>query len=36
MAQAWKRREPGGLSFGLGHAVAGHHRIGNFFLRIAS
>jgi hypothetical protein len=23
---AWKRREPGGIGFGLGHAVVGHNR----------
>ncbi len=25
--QAWKGRKPGGLSFGLGHAVVGHNRL---------
>ncbi len=25
--QAWEAREPGGISFGLGHAVVGHNRI---------
>ncbi len=25
--QAWQGRKPGGISFGLGHAVAGHNRI---------
>jgi hypothetical protein len=25
--QAWKNRKPGGLSFGLGHAVVGHNRL---------
>jgi len=25
--QAWKNRKPGGVSFGLGHAVVGHNRL---------
>lgn len=25
--QAWKNRRPGGVSFGLGHAVVGHNRL---------
>ncbi len=25
--QAWKSRKPGGISFGLGHAVVGHNRL---------
>ena len=25
--QAWMNREPGGVSFGLGHAVVGHNRL---------
>jgi hypothetical protein len=25
--QAWKDRQPGGVSFGLGHAVVGHNRL---------
>ncbi len=25
--QAWKARKPGGVSFGLGHAVVGHNRL---------
>ena len=25
--QAWKNRKPGGISFGLGHAVVGHNRL---------
>ena len=25
--QAWKRRRPGGIGFGLGHAVVGHNRL---------
>ena len=25
--QAWKNRQPGGVSFGLGHAVVGHNRL---------
>ncbi len=25
--QAWKNRKPGGVSFGLGHAVIGHNRL---------
>lgn len=25
--QAWKNRTPGGISFGLGHAVVGHNRL---------
>jgi len=25
--QAWQNRKPGGLSFGLGHAVVGHNRL---------
>jgi hypothetical protein len=25
--QAWKNRRPGGISFGLGHAVVGHNRL---------
>jgi len=25
--QAWKTRKPGGVSFGLGHAVVGHNRL---------
>ncbi len=25
--QAWKERKPGGVSFGLGHAVVGHNRL---------
>jgi hypothetical protein len=25
--KAWKSREPGGISYGLGHAVVGHNRI---------
>ncbi len=25
--QAWKKRRPGGVSFGLGHAVVGHNRL---------
>ncbi|MCK9412508.1 MAG: hypothetical protein M0Q53_09425 [Prolixibacteraceae bacterium] len=25
--QAWKNRKPGGISFGLGHAVTGHNRL---------
>ena len=28
--QAWKRRAPGGLSYGLGHAVVGHNRIATY------
>ena len=26
-AEAWKNRKPGGISFGLGHAVVGHNRL---------
>lgn len=28
--EAWKRRAPGGVSYGLGHAVAGHNRIATY------
>ena len=28
--QAWKARRPGGISFGLGHAVTGHNRIATY------
>jgi len=28
--QAWKRRAPGGVSYGLGHAVVGHNRIATY------
>jgi hypothetical protein len=28
--QAWQRRAPGGVSYGLGHAVAGHNRIATY------
>jgi hypothetical protein len=28
--QAWKGRAPGGVSYGLGHAVAGHNRIATY------
>jgi hypothetical protein len=28
--QAWKNRKPGGVSFGLGHAVVGHNRITSY------
>lgn len=27
---AWKKRSPGGISFGLGHAVVGHNRLTTF------
>lgn len=27
VVQAWKGRKPGGVSFGLGHAVVGHNRL---------
>jgi len=27
VGQAWKGRKPGGVSFGLGHAVVGHNRL---------
>ncbi len=27
---AWNTRQPGGISFGLGHAVAGHNRIATY------
>ena len=29
--QAWKDRKPGGVSFGLGHAVVGHNRLASCF-----
>ncbi len=29
--QAWKDRKPGGVSFGLGHAVVGHNRITSYY-----
>ena len=29
--QAWKNRRPGGISFGLAHAVAGHNRLTAYF-----
>lgn len=29
--QAWKNRQPGGISFGLAHAVAGHNRLTAYF-----
>ncbi len=29
--QAWKDRKPGGVSFGLGHAVVGHNRLASYF-----
>ena len=28
--QAWKNRKPGGVSFGLGHAVVGHNRLTRY------
>ncbi len=28
--QAWQDRKPGGISFGLSHAVVGHHRIATY------
>jgi hypothetical protein len=28
--QAWKSRKPGGISYGLGHAVVGHNRIATY------
>lgn len=28
--EAWGRRQPGGISFGLGHAVIGHNRIAAY------
>lgn len=29
--EAWKNRKPGGVSFGLGHAVVGHNRLTAYF-----
>ncbi len=29
--QAWKARSPGGVSFGLAHAVAGHNRLAAYY-----
>lgn len=29
--KAWKSRKPGGISFGLGHAVVGHNRLASYF-----
>lgn len=29
--QAWKGRKPGGVSFGLSHAVAGHNRLTTYY-----
>ncbi len=29
--QAWKDRKPGGVSFGLGHAVVGHNRLTAYY-----
>ncbi len=28
--QAWKNRKPGGISYGLGHAVVGHNRLAAY------
>ena len=30
-AEAWRSRAPGGISFGLGHAVVGHNRRVSYF-----
>ncbi|MDD4193344.1 MAG: hypothetical protein PHI28_18555 [Mangrovibacterium sp.] len=29
--QAWNSRKPGGISYGLGHAVVGHNRLAAYF-----
>jgi len=30
VAEAWSARQPGGVSYGLGHAVVGHQRIASY------
>lgn len=36
VAEAWKKRKPGGISFGLGTAVVGHNRRATYFDDVAA